>query len=229
MQFQEGMYQNFPIYNLIADRPSLGSEKKNWVILGAHYDTRFVADEDSDPTMREQPMIGANDGGSGVAVLLELARVLPQFENVKVSLVFFDAEDNGNLPGWDWIIGSRLFVDQLDARPDAVVIVDMIGDADQNLYREKNSDPVLVGEIWETASDLGISTFIQEDKYSMLDDHTPFLNAGISAVDIIDFTYPYWHTTEDSLDKVSSKSLENVGQVLMEWLVRKDAALALGK
>ena len=220
-------YQDIPIYNLVAER-SNGSDQdqKYWVILGTHYDTRFVSDRDPDPAKREMPLIGANDGASGVAVLTELARVLPDFENVRVSLVFFDAEDNGDLPGWEWIIGSSLFVEQLSSQPDAVVIVDMIGDADQQFYREKTSDPALTNEIWSIAKDLGKSSFIDEGKYAIIDDHTPFLNAGIPAVDIIDFDYPYWHTTEDTLDKVSPQSLANVGEVLQEWLIRMDEDLS---
>ena len=220
---QQAVYQDFPIYNLVAERPGGTDQDVNkWVILGAHYDTRFVSDRDPDPAKRDTPMIGANDGASGVAVLTELARVLPDFENIRVSLVFFDAEDNGDLPGWDWIIGSSLFVEQLTSQPDAVVIVDMIGDVDQQIYRERTSDPALTNEIWSIAEELGKSTFIDEAKYAIIDDHTPFLNAGIPAVDIIDFDYPYWHTTEDTLDKVSPQSLANVGEVLLEWLIRLD-------
>lgn len=220
---QQASYQDFPIYNLVAERPGETDQDANkWVILGAHYDTRFVADRDPLPANRDTPMVGANDGASGVAVLTELARVLPDFENIRVSLVFFDAEDNGDLPGWEWIIGSSFFVEQLTSQPDAVVIVDMIGDADQQIYRERTSDPALTTEIWSVAEDLGKSSFINEAKYAIIDDHTPFLNAGISAVDIIDFDYPYWHTTGDTLDKVSPQSLANVGEVLLEWLIRLD-------
>ena len=134
-------------------------------------------------------------------------------------LVFFDAEDNGRIEGWDWILGSQAFVDELAFRPEAVVIVDMIGDADQNIYIERNSNPELVQEIWGIAAELGYEqSFIPEPKYSMLDDHTPFLQAGIPAVDIIDFDYPYWHTTDDTVDKVSAESLEAVGRTLQEWI-----------
>ena len=191
------------------------------IILGAHYDTRMFADNDPDPAKRLDPVPGANDGASGVAVLLELARVLPK-DSVPVWLVFFDAEDNGRIEGWDWILGSQAFVDEMDFRPQAVVVVDMIGDADQNIYIERNSNPVLVKEIWDVASGLGYEqSFIPEAKYSMFDDHTPFLQAGIPAVDIIDFDYPYWHTTEDTADKVSAESLEVVGSTLQEWVAHR--------
>jgi len=224
VEVQQADYNDTQIYNLIAERSvPTRTEQNYWVILGAHYDTRFVSDRDPDPDKRTTPMVGANDGASGTAVLTELARILPDLENVKISLVFFDAEDNGNLPGWEWIIGSTLFVDQLSEYPDAVVIVDMVGDADQQIYRETTSDPDLMDDIWGVAEDLGKTSFINEEKYAIIDDHTPFLNAGIQAVDIIDFDYPYWHTTEDTLDKVSPESLSNVGDVLLEWLIRIDA------
>jgi Zn-dependent M28 family amino/carboxypeptidase len=164
----------------------------------------------------------ANDGASGVAVLLELARTLPEGE-VPVWLVFFDAEDNGRIEGWDWILGSREFVANNPIRPQAVVIVDMIGDADLNIYKEQNSDPALTNAIWAVARDLGYGDrFLPEYKYSILDDHTPFLEAGIPAVDIIDFDYPYYHTLEDTPDKVSPQSLEIVGKTLWTWLSRQE-------
>jgi glutaminyl-peptide cyclotransferase len=209
-----------PVQNVIAYR----GEQMPQIILGAHYDTRLVADNDPDPTKQLDPVPGANDGASGVAVLLELARVLPK-DSVPVWLVFFDAEDNGRLESWDWILGSQAFVNELEFHPEAAIIVDMIGDADQNIYIERNSDPQLAQEIWDIAAELGYGqSFIPKPKYSMLDDHTPFLQAGIPAVDIIDFDYPYWHTTEDTVDKVSAASLEAVGKTLQEWLNRRPSA-----
>jgi Zn-dependent M28 family amino/carboxypeptidase len=168
-------------------------------------------------------MPGANDGASGVAVLLELSRVLSSRLDKKIWLVFFDAEDNGNIQGQDWILGSREFVDKLEGKPDAVVIIDMIGDADLNIYWEKNSDPNLSVEIWDAANEIGYSdVFIRQYKYTIIDDHIPFVRAGIAAVDIIDFDYPYWHTTEDTPDKVSPQSLEAVGTTLLHWLESTD-------
>lgn len=206
-----------PIQNVIAYRGD-GQPK---IILAAHYDTRMVADNDPDPAKMTDPVLGANDGASGVAVLLELGRVLPK-ESLPIWLVFFDAEDNGRIEGWDWILGSRAFVDELVFRPEAVVIVDMIGDADQNIYIERNSNPELVKEIWDIAAELGYEkNFIPETKYSILDDHIPFLQAGIPAIDIIDFDYPYYHTANDTVDKVSAESLATVGNTLQEWIIRR--------
>ncbi len=204
-----------PIYNIIAKR----SDEEPQIILGAHYDTRFVADHDPDESKRSEPVPGANDGASGVAVLLELARTLPQ-DIPPTWLVFFDAEDNGRIEGWDWILGSRAFVEEIPVNPSAVVIVDMIGDADLNIHYEMNSNEEIQAEIWSLAADLGYGDmFIPTEKHSMLDDHTPFLEQGIPAIDIIDFDYPYWHTTADTPDKVSAESLKAVGDTLWHWLV----------
>lgn len=204
-----------PIYNLVATRGKANPQ----IIVGAHYDTRIFADADPDIANHTIPTPGANDGASGVAVLLELARSLPD-DVINTALVFFDAEDNGRIEGWDWILGSREFAENITFQPEAVVIVDMIGDADLNIFKERNSDSALADEIWAIADDLGYANnFVPEYKHSMLDDHTPFLEAGIPAVDIIDFDYPYWHTIEDTPDKVSPESLAAVGQTLWVWVV----------
>jgi Zn-dependent M28 family amino/carboxypeptidase len=190
-----------------------------WIILGAHFDARMQADQDQNPDLRNEPVPAANDGASGVAVLLELARVLPKDFNGQIWLVFFDLEDQGDLPGYDWILGSRAFVANLSDKPDAAIIVDMIGDADLNIYKERNSDKDLTEQVWSAAQSLGYqSAFLAQSKYSMLDDHTPFLEAGIPAVDIIDFDYPYWHTSADTADKVSAESLKTVGETIRNWL-----------
>jgi Zn-dependent M28 family amino/carboxypeptidase len=208
-----------PIFNYIAKR----NDEPPQIILAAHYDTRFVADHDPDPVKQTEPVSGANDGASGVAVLIELARTLPE-ETVPIWLVFFDAEDNGRIEGWDWIMGSRAFVEEVFVNPLAVVIVDMVGDADLNLHYEMNSDPVIRSEIWGTAARLGYGdVFIPDEKHSILDDHTPFLEKGIPAVDIIDFDYPYWHTTSDTPDKVSAESLQAVGNTLWHWVVERQS------
>lgn len=216
-ELQKSAMMDHPITNIIARRGN-GSEI---VVIGAHYDSRLLADKDPDASSALSPVSGANDGASGVAVLLELARVLPEDLDKQVWLVFFDAEDQGQIPGWDWILGSRAFVNELTVQPSAVVVVDMIGDANLNIFREKSSDKKLTDEIWGIAAELGFEKkFINKEKYSILDDHIPFLEIGIPAIDIIDFDYPYWHTSEDTIDKVSAKSLEVVGVTLYEWLSR---------
>jgi len=206
------------VINLIASR-GVGE----YILLGAHYDTRILADHDPDPSLKDDPVPGANDGASGVAVLMEIARTLPENLPVAIKLVFFDAEDNGGIDDWDWILGSRAFVRELVDKPSAAIIVDMIGDADLEVYYERNSDIALMEQIWQQARNLGYENiFIPEYRHSMLDDHTPFIEAGISAVDLIDFNYPYWHTTSDTLDKVSPESLKAIGDTLTAWLLDKE-------
>ena len=213
-EIQNTVWQGFPIQNIIASR----TDQTPRIILGAHYDSRMLADQDPGPG-RNAPVPGANDGASGVAVLIELARSLPT-NSLPIWLVFFDAEDDGGIAGRDWIMGSQAFVAALSFHPRAAIIVDMVGDANLNIYEERNSNPALVSEIWGQAARLGFGQeFIPTLKYSMEDDHTPFLKAGIPAVDIIDFDFPYWHTAADTPDKVSAKSLEIVGETLRTWLM----------
>jgi glutaminyl-peptide cyclotransferase len=194
------------------------------IILAAHYDSRRCADQPEGGCA--EPVLGANDGASGVAVLLELARTLEMdWAYNQIWLVFFDAEDNGRLDGWDWIVGSRQFAGQVeDARTkgaefQAMVLLDMVGDADQQFHFEGNSDPALRDEIWSTAEALGFGEyFIPDVKFTMVDDHIPFRDLGIPSIDIIDFDYPYWHTTEDTMDKLSADSLGRVGRTIEVWL-----------
>jgi glutaminyl-peptide cyclotransferase len=190
------------------------------IVIGAHYDSRFWADEDLDPANHREPVPGANDGASGVAVLLELARTLPKDIDKEIWLVFFDAEDQGRIPGWDWILGSRAFVEGLEDLPDIAIVVDLIGDADLNIYMEGNSDPDLTQQIWAVAERLGYGEqFILEYRHTMLDDHIPFVERGVPSVLLIDFDYPYWHTLEDTPDKVSPHSLQAVGDTLTAWIL----------
>lgn len=214
VETQEFTYRDTPVRNIIG-RTGEGPV----ILLGAHYDTRRSADRE-DPS---QPVLGANDGASGVAVLLELARTLDRDRlHHQVWLAFFDAEDNGQLDGWEWCVGSAYMAAHLEVTPAAVVVVDMVGDADQQLYMEYNSDPTLQTQLWELAATLGYTqTFISEYRWSIYDDHIPFAQRGIPAVDIIDFDYPYWHTTQDTPDKVSAASLERVGRTLEVWLEEK--------
>jgi len=212
---QRFVYHDVELRNLIAEK---GAEDLPPIILGAHYDTRPHADQD--PQSPHFPVPGANDGASGVAVLLELARVLNLDQNQRpIWLVFFDGEDSGGIDGWEWIAGSSYFAEHLSTIPHAVVIVDMIGDQDLQIYYERYSDPSLRTEIWQTADELGCEGFTAEEKYAMIDDHLPFVQAGIPAVDLIDFDYVFWHTTEDTMDKVSVDSLAQVGITLQTWLL----------
>lgn len=215
VEVQPFVYQNTSARNFIA-KANVG--RGPVLILGAHYDTRRRADQD--PQNPTAPVPGANDGASGVAVLLELARAL-DLDSIpyEIWLAFFDAEDNGNLDGWDWIAGSSYMADNLTIMPEAVIVVDMIGDADQQIYFDQNSHPELSARVWRVAAALGYDEyFLPATRYAMLDDHTPFARRGIPSIDIIDFDYPYWHTTADTADKVSAASLEHVGRTLEAFL-----------
>ncbi len=217
---QQGEMLGNPIKNIIAYR----GEESPEIILVAHYDSRLFADNDPDPELKLQPVPGANDGASGVAVLVELARVLPD-DTLPIWLLFTDAEDNGRISGWDWILGARYFVSTMKFHPKAVIVVDMIGDRELNIYKELNSDPELTSQIWEVAKNLGYEAyFINEPKHNIIDDHLPFIEAGIPAVDIIDIEYPFWHTSQDTLDKISPDSLSIVGETLLQWILLQNSS-----
>jgi Zn-dependent M28 family amino/carboxypeptidase len=155
-----------------------------------------------------------------VAVLLELARTLNvEKAGVEAWLVFFDAEDQGNIGGWPFSVGAAHMAQHMSVLPQAVVVVDMIGDAEQEIFYEHNSDAELMETLWAIAAELGYEEhFIPHYRYAIMDDHIPFRQQGLAAIDIIDFDYAYWHTTEDTPDKVSAASLQRVGRVLESWL-----------
>jgi Zn-dependent M28 family amino/carboxypeptidase len=210
---QEFTYRGISGCNVIAARG-----RGALIILGAHYDTRSNADRDPEDPAR--PVPGANDGASGVAVLLELARTLDvEKAGVEVWLAFFDAEDQGNINGWPFSVGAAYMAQHLTRQPMAVIVVDMVGDREQEIFWENNSDEHLLRTLWSVAADLGYEAyFVPQYRYGLMDDHIPFRQQGLAAVDIIDFDYPYWHTVEDTPDKVSADSLQRVGRVLETWL-----------
>jgi glutaminyl-peptide cyclotransferase len=215
----EGEYLATPVRNL-ASKKGEGPI----ILLGAHYDSRRCADMPSGGCPR--PVLGANDGASGVAVLLELARTLDlDWENRQVWLVFFDAEDNGGLDGWDWIAGSRRFASLVEGRMQtgerfrAMVLVDLVGAPGQVFLRETGSDAGLQMAVWDEAAEQGEASFFSEQALgSMIDDHVPFRALGIPSLDIIGWPYAYWHTDADSFDKLDPASLGRVGRTLEAWL-----------
>jgi glutaminyl-peptide cyclotransferase len=206
-------------YNIIAN---FNSSKTNRILLCAHWDSRPWADRDPDPANQKKPVPGADDGASGVAVLLEIARIInitqPKYG---VDIVFFDAEDFGTYGQNDtWALGSKQFAQNAmrNYHPEFAILLDMIGDADQQIYIEQNSYQYarkIVDRVWKIADQMGIHEFIPEVKFDVYDDHLNLLEIGIPAIDIIDFEYQYWHTVEDTPDKCSPKSLDNVGRVLL--------------
>lgn len=190
------------------------------VVLGAHWDSRPWADEDPDSTRHRDPVLGANDAASACAVLLHLAELLAaRPPALGVDLVFFDGEDGG-LPGSAamYCLGSREHVRRLQKpRPAYALVLDMVGDRDLSFRVEGYSfayAPDLVRMVWGRAERLGLEAFTSEPQGRVFDDHVPFLEAGIPAVDVIDFDYPHWHTVADLPDQCSAQSLAVVGELV---------------
>jgi len=193
-----------------------GHETGRPILLGAHYDTRPHADEDPNPKSRNKPIVGANDGGSGTAVLLALAQYLSENKPKKpIRLVFFDGEDFGHKLSGEYFLGSFHYAKEIkktrkDKWPKFVLVVDMVGDKNLQIYKEINSlksASGLVNHIYDVADRKGVHQFKNKSKYSIRDDHIPFIEMGIPSAVIIDFDYPHWHTLKDTLDKCSKESL----------------------
>ena len=192
------------------------------VLLLAHWDTRPHADQSQNLGQQRLPVPGANDGASGVAVLLGVADALKASPpKLGVDLLFVDGEDYGDFArdSADVLIGSRYFATHRPAgyQPLFAVLFDMVADKDQQFYYEGNSQafaPEVVDRVWRTAADLGYGRIFQPGvKHTLTDDHVALQQAGIHAIDVVDFDYPYWHTREDTIDKVSAASLQVVGDV----------------
>ncbi|HUK21677.1 MAG TPA: M28 family peptidase [Gemmatimonadales bacterium] len=191
------------------------------VLYLAHWDTRPHADQSANLGAQRMPVPGANDGASGVALLLGVADVLKgKPPAVGVDLLFDDGEDYGDFADTnDVLIGSRYFAAHQPPGypPLFAVLFDMIADKNLDIYYEGNSEisaPEVVDRVWRTAHDLGYGQyFLPGVKHTLIDDHVPLQHAGIHAIDVVDFDYPYWHTTEDTVDKVSAASLQIVGDV----------------
>jgi hypothetical protein len=206
------------LYNLLA-RFEPRAERR--ILLGAHWDTRPWADQDPDPARRHEPILGANDGGSGVAVLLELARHLrAERPSIGVDIALFDGEDLGTAENQDgWFRGSKRFVVWRAGQPPPlfVVVVDMVGERGAEFHWEGNSyDQAqnIVEVVWDAAKRLNIRSFRSDVRHRVFDDHIPFQNAGIPAIVVIDFDFPQWHTHADDLRVIDPRSLEDVGRVL---------------
>jgi glutaminyl-peptide cyclotransferase len=212
--------------NLRATLPGQATDKGR-IVIGGHYDTKLAKDF---------VFVGASDGASSAAFLLEIARALKGRRNpLPIELVFLDGEEAVN---WDWddkstdhTYGSRHYVEELkktnavkDVR--AFILVDMIGDRDLGIRREQYSTPWLTDAVWSAARRLNRREFLDEPT-PIEDDHLEFLQAGIPSVDIIDLDYyPHWHAATDDLDHVSAKSLQAVGDVVIAALPSIEQRLA---
>lgn len=196
------------------------SDNAETILLAAHYDSRPRTDFPSDPALADQPIAGANDGASGVAVLMELATLCrEQAPDVNVDFLFVDGEDWGKAGDHDlYCLGSKQFAARgIRGQYRFAIVVDMVGDRDQRIYREGYTDMYhrsLNDLIWRTARDLGVATFADSIKQAIIDDHLSFTAGGVPSTVIIDFDYPFWHTDKDTPDKCSGESLANVGRVL---------------
>jgi glutaminyl-peptide cyclotransferase len=207
-----------------------GKSSEGGVLLCAHWDTRPTADMEWDPAEREKPIPGANDGASGVAVLLEAARLFKESPPpVPVMIVFFDGEDYG--PEIDrMFLGSRYFAANLPRDvPRRGILLDMVGDKDLVIPQEGYSvqrAPEVVEEVYAVAARLGLEKhFPRRVGPPIMDDHLPLLDRGLKVIDLIDFDYgpdnSWWHTHEDTPDKCSPDSLKVVGDVVTEWVYGK--------
>jgi glutaminyl-peptide cyclotransferase len=219
--------QKVEMHNIIAQ---FNPKAKKQIMISAHWDTRPWGDRSLGIMRKDQPILGANDGASGVAILLELAKVLhdnPQ--KIGVNLVLFDAEDFGSSgDSWSYCKGSQYFAKNLPITlPEYAINLDMVGDANLEIYIERISykqNPSLVLDLWGLAEELKLSGFKKMAKYSIFDDHVPLYElAGIPAVDIIDFDYPdektnYHHTYNDIVENCSPESLRQVGTLMVHHI-----------
>lgn len=212
-----------PLTNLFASvRPTAPRQ----FVLATHFDVRPWAESDPDPARRDQPIPGANDGTSGVVVLLALLPALRGAlpEDVGFTVILFDGEELGRPEYGGYCAGSTHFADHAAQAPDSVVrasfgiVLDMVGDAELTIAREPNSmrqNPDLVEHIWARAAALGERAFVDATyPRAILDDHVLLSRAGIPSVLLIDYDYPPWHTHADDLDRVSGESLASVAQVV---------------
>lgn len=204
------------------------SERK--ILLCAHYDSRPVADQDPNPENRNKPVPGANDGASGVAVLLEISRVLKDFQPpFTVVFAFFDGEDLGDIEDGGMFFGSKHFarnltVENFNLKAEKGVLLDMVGDKDfasNDEWYSRYYAPQIVTGILQAANQLGYQRFFfRPPTIAVMDDHLPLNEiAGIPTANIIDFDYPYWHTLKDTPDKCSSETLAIVGKTVLQWLM----------
>jgi glutaminyl-peptide cyclotransferase len=220
--------KKIPMRNILARfRPELAER----VLYLTHWDSRPIAESAATEAERKLPTPGANDGASGVGMFIALGDLLKKTKpNVGVDLLFTDGEDYGQFgpPEVDVLIGAKYFANHLPSpgyKPLYGVLFDMIGDKDLRIPYEMNSFqqvPEVVSRVWQTAADLGYgNVFVQESGGLITDDHMPLLNAGIRVIDVIDLTYGPHHTPQDTMDKISPRSLAIVGDVAAALVTRK--------
>jgi hypothetical protein len=230
----------------ILTKISTGAPGSDIIVFSAHFDSRAVAEKDLEDAKQLSPILGANDGASGIAVMLELARVITQ-SNVSWEYEFWflaiDAEDQGNdgIDSWDWCEGSEWMAADMETNPEhyfdsdqsissirAFINLDMVGGENLQFIRETGSNSALLDAIFLAGNELG---YVEEFPssglaYSVYDDHVPFVNIGIPAADIIikfwdtDCGWPYHHTSGDNLDHISQTSLDITGRTMLHFLYK---------
>ena len=204
------------------------------LLLGAHWDTRSLSDQDEEVENQSLPVLGANDGASGTSVLMELATIISaKNPEIGIDIVFFDAEDGGfSGQPETFALGSRFFAENLPiVKPNFAIIVDMVGDKNLSIPIERisyNIAPEKVKEIWNLAEELSLPAFKKTIDLEIYDDHVPLWEvAAIPAIDIIDFQYPnmfynHWHTQRDTPENCSPQSLGQVGNLLVNYIYGSD-------
>lgn len=203
-------------------------ETSERVLLCCHYDTRPQPDEEFFPRFRDSPFIGANDGGSGVALLMELGHFMTQLNTpLGVDFVFFDAEELIYQKPGKFCLGSEYFAKQYRDSPPTHryrcgVLLDMVADKDLKIYQEVNSVRMagfVTTSVWTSAKAVGAREFVARQKHLVYDDHIPLNQiAGIPTCDVIDFDYPHWHKRNDLPAACSGESLATVARVMQHWL-----------
>ncbi len=249
-EYGESALYNFsideiPCHNIIT---RINPNMSQIVIFAAHYDSRAVAEKDPNNSLHNTPILGANDGGSGVAVLMEMARVLAASQinwNISFWFVFFDAEDQGpnlgisGINGWDWCEGSRWMVDEMKDQPDiyfredqsldsihSFILLDMVGGVNLKFIQESYSNDELQNNVFEIGHSLGYDEHfpLEDGKHPVTDDHLPFADEGIPTLDLIikfwdlDCGWPYHHTSEDTIDNISENSLKITGRTVLQYI-----------
>jgi len=214
--------RTIPLINVIAN---FYPDRDKRVMLAAHYDSRPWADQETDDSLKTMPVMGANDGASGVAVLLEIGRLIGARSpgGIGVDIVLFDGEDYGKQDDLRYyLMGSKYFARVMAGyRPECCILLDMVAGKESTIAKEGHSRqraPELTDELFERAARLGLEFFSPVDGPPIYDDHVPLLQAGIQATNLFGFEYPHWHTVRDVPENCSRDRMGQVGRLVADFL-----------